>query len=157
MLDQRTLLERYVASGKLMQLSSIMPDGSPAMCHVWYSHSFDPDRLYFISRKDRVHSANIRRDPRVAGGIIAITLTGLGQPVRGVAFSGTATQCADEARVPLERFTERWPHARSTITPERLAKGETVSRIYEIHVAEWVLFDEVSFPDAPRRVIEGRK
>jgi hypothetical protein len=136
-----------------MQVSSLAPDGSPALCHVWYSYKFHPDRLFFISRKDRVHSTNIRNDPRVAGGIVAIPLTELGQTVRGVTFKGLASQLGQESKTEVEDFLERWPKATTAITFDRLVAGETMTRLYQILVTEWLLFDEQNFPSAPRRLV----
>ena len=138
-----------------MQLSSIYKDGSPSLCHVWYSCSFAPDRLYFISRKDRDHSANIRRDPRVAGGIVSIPLSGLGQTVQGVTFKGRASQLADDSRDALAHFIDRWPDAAKIITVDRIAQGLTSSRLFEVSVEEWVLFDEANFPESPRRTVSA--
>lgn len=151
----RNLLEEYVSSGKLMQVATVSDTGHPGLCHVWYYAQFRPDRLYFISRRDRAHSANIRRDERVAGGVVAIPLTGLGQKVRGVTFTGRAAEFGAEVRDQLEAFLARWPNARKTITTERVARDDTPSRLYEIRVDEWVLFDEQAFPDSPRRTISA--
>lgn len=151
----RTVLEEYVQSGKLMQVATISDTGSPAVCHVWYRASFRPDRLYFISRHDREHSANIRRNRQVAGGIVAIPLSGLGQAVRGVTFQGQARELGADAGAELEGFIERWPNAGSIISIKRIADNDTPSRLYEIDIDQWVLFDEQTFPDSPRRVIGG--
>ncbi len=151
----RTLLEEYVYTGKLMQIATLSNTGFPALCHVWYHVQFRPDRFYFISRRDRAHSVNIRQDDRVAGGVVAIPLTGLGQKVRGVTFMGRAAELGAAAHDRLEAFLERWPHARNTITTERVSNDDTPSRLYEIRVDEWVLFDEQAFPDSPRRTIAG--
>jgi len=154
-MDARTVLEEYVRSGNLMQVATVSDVGYPAVCHVWYHVWFRPDRIYFISRRDREHSANIRQDGHVAGGIVTIPLSGLGQTVRGVTFKGRARELGADARVELERFLVRWPHARNIITTERIASGDTTSRLYEIAVGEWVLFDEETFPESPRRVVPG--
>ncbi len=133
-----------------MQVASVSGTGDPAMCHVWYHARFGPDRLYFISRRDREHSVNIRNDERVAGGIVAIPLTGLGQTVRGVTFKGRARELGADASAELQSFLERWPQARSAITLERVAGDDTHSRLYEIRVSQWVLFDEETYPESPR-------
>jgi uncharacterized protein YhbP (UPF0306 family) len=152
--SERQLLTKYVAAGKLMQVATLDTSGVPALCHVWYAASFSPDRLYFISRRDRDHSVNIRQNGRVAGGIVAIRLTGLGQRVRGVTFKGTATQLPqDEIDAALTIFHKRWPTAQPIINPNSLSKGETQTRMYKISVSEWLLFDEKNFPDNPRRVL----
>src|SRR6266699_5956398 len=109
----RSVLEEYDASGKLMQVATLSENGKPAVCHVLYHCGFRPDRLFFISRRDRDHSANIRRDERVAGGIVAIPLSGLGQIVRGVTFKGQARELNADASAELEGFLGRWPGART--------------------------------------------
>lgn len=148
--SERKILEAYVASGTLMQVATISRSGDPAVCHVWYDYSFRPDRLRFMSRNDRDHSQNIRLNGRTAGGIVAIELTGLGQSVRGLTFKGTASElspaeCDDEAA----SFIRRWPAAESSLT------RTSSSRLYEVRVSEWVLFDEENFPSEPRRIISG--
>jgi Pyridoxamine 5'-phosphate oxidase len=152
----RELLEQYVKSGKLMQLATLREDGSPVVCNVWYDAQFAPDLLRFISRHDRNHSANIRKDARVAGSIIAIHLEALGQPVTGVTFTGIARELGTVGVEPeIVAFVKRWPAATDAIDPGRLARGETPTRIYEVAVEKWVLFDEVNFPGQPRQVIQA--
>lgn len=151
--EARDILEEYVRSGKLMQVATISGTGQPAVCHVWYHVQFRPDRLYFISRREREHSANIMQDRRVAGGIVTIPLTALGQTVRGVTFKGRARELAAGAALELEQFLNRWPHAREAISVESVETNRTPSRLYEIQVSEWVLFDEKMFPSEPRRTL----
>jgi uncharacterized protein YhbP (UPF0306 family) len=151
----RQILEEYVTSGTLMQVASLSDDGHPSMCNVWYHVAFRPDRLYFISRHDRVHSGNIKNDERVAGSIVAIPLTGLGQTVRGVTFIGNAYELNAEARSELDSFLKRWPNAQKAISSDRVARDETFSRLYEIRVSAWVLFDEENFPEAPRQSVSA--
>lgn len=152
----RDLLEQYVESGKLMQLATLCAGGSPVVCNVWYDFQFAPDLLRFVSRHDRNHCANIRNDARVAGSIIAIELEGLGQTVRGVTYTGAARELPvvgvdDEIRA----FVTRWPASSATIDPDALANGETATRLYEITVDDWVLFDEENFPDQPRQAVDS--
>ncbi len=151
---ERELLENYVASGKLMQLATLTGQGSPVLCHVWYRASFAPDRLYFISRKDRAHSVNIRRTAAVAGGIVAIDLEGLGQRVRGVTFEGKARELPTVGiDTEIASFVQRWPNAASALDVHQLANDQTSTRMYEVSVESWILFDEENFPDDPRRNI----
>jgi hypothetical protein len=151
---ERKLVEEYVSSGKLMQVATLAADGQPEVCNVWYDPHFRPDLLRFISRHTRNHSENIRARPGVAGSIVAIPLVGLGQTARAVTFRGQATELLTigvdtEAR----SFIGRWPAAESAIDPDALARNETTSRLYEIRVTEWILFDEENFPEQPRRVV----
>jgi uncharacterized protein YhbP (UPF0306 family) len=151
----RDILEDYVSGGQLMQVATLTsPDTVPGLCSVWYDAHFGPDLVRFISRHDRQHSRAIRADPRVAGAIVAIPLTGLGQVARGVTFTGRAHELPllgiDQQ---ISDFCRRWPKAHPAIDPAKLAAGETSSRLYEIGVTEWVLFDEQNFPQQPRQII----
>ena len=150
----REFLKEYVESGKLMQLATLRSDGSPELCNVWYDPHFGPDLLRFISRHDRNHSVNICTDGRVAGSIIAIHLEALGQKVRGVTFTGAGRE------LPLvgigdaiDSFVSRWPASTVVIDAERLTNGDIPTRMYEVIIDEWVLFDEVNFPEQPRQTI----
>jgi uncharacterized protein YhbP (UPF0306 family) len=156
MSDDRELLEEYIDEGKLMQLATRDNDG-PWMCNVWYAHRFAPDRIYFISSVARHHSQQIRDDGAVAGTIMHEQLEQLGQKVRGVTFRGHATELPTEGiDEAIAHFLARWPTASGGIDAKLLAAGETPIRLYEISVREWVLFDEVNFPDQPRRDIVAR-
>lgn len=148
----RTLLEQYVRTGTLMQLATLRPGGSPVVCNVWYDAHFAPDVLRFVSRHGRHHSVNIRDDPRVAGSIVAIDLEGLGQKARGVTFTGAARELdPSRAGAEIAAFTRRWPAASAALEPG------TPHRLYEVTVDEWVLFDEVNFPEQPRQVVDGTR
>lgn len=135
-----------------MQLSTVCGDGTPTVCSVWYLPVFRPDRLYFVSRTDRLHSNNIRRNPAVAGAILDSPPTELGLTARGVSFTGRARQLPgvgidEQARA----FVDRWPNAAGVVS----AMPEGASRMFEIDVAQWVLFDEENFRGGPRREIDG--
>lgn len=154
--DARAVLEEYVQSGTLMQLASLSSDGAPVVCNVWYNVHFAPDVLRFISRCDRNHCQNIRADGRVAGSIIAIQMEGLGRKVRGVTYTGTARELPTEGiDEQAAAFVARWPRAEPSLDPGKLARGETMTRLYEISVAEWVLFDDTNFPEQPRQVVKA--
>jgi Pyridoxamine 5'-phosphate oxidase len=156
MATERELLEEYVATGMLMQVATLTSHGTPVVCNVWYDYSFAPDVLRFISRPQRHHSDNIRRRPPVAGSIVAIALEGLGQVARAVTFSGNAHELPTVGfEAEASAFVARWPRAADAIDPVRLARDEATSRLYEIEVVEWVLFDEANFPDRPRRSMPG--
>ncbi len=157
MVSSRDVLEAYVLGGQLMQVSTLTPNGGPVLCSVWYDAHFSPDVVRFISRADRQHCQNIRADPRVAGAVVAIPLIGLGQPVRGVSFTGRASELPIRGTdQQVEDFCRRWPAAHTAVDPKNRAPGDTQSRLYEIRVADWVLFDEENFPHQPRQSLLGR-
>jgi uncharacterized protein YhbP (UPF0306 family) len=156
MADLRELLKDYVTSGKAMQLATLDSDGAPYVNNLWFASSLGPDRLYFISRPNRLHCEYIRSRPRVAGAILAIELQSLSQAVRGVTFTGTAAELPttgidDQIAV----YVGRWPEAAKAIDPVRLASGEAHHRLYEITVTGWVLYDEENFRADPRQPIEA--
>ncbi|WP_280271562.1 pyridoxamine 5'-phosphate oxidase family protein [Nocardia wallacei] len=149
---ERELLEEYIADGGLMQLSTVRPDGTPVVCTVWYVATFYPDRLRFISRTDRVHSHNIRRNPAVAGAVLADPPAELGLPGWDVSFTGRAVELPGTGIDAEKReFAARWPRATGVLE----AMPDCASRMYEIAVERWVLFDEENFRESPRREIAG--
>ncbi|MEU0539636.1 pyridoxamine 5'-phosphate oxidase family protein [Nocardia sp. NPDC005978] len=151
-MEERRLLEEYVAGGGLMQLATVGDDGTPRVCSVWYLPSFGPDRLHFISRRDRLHSKNIDGNPAVAGAIIDNPPAELGLTGRGVSFTGVARELPGTGNDDVAAaFAARWPRAGGVLS----AMPDAASRLYEIAVSEWVLFDEENFPASPRRVISA--
>ena len=154
MADARDLLEDYVRSGKVMQLSTLDDEGAPYVNNLWFASSLRPDRLYFISRPARLHCANIRSRPRVAGAILTIALENPKQPVRGVTFTGTAVELPTtniDAQIAI--YAGRWPETAAAIDPARLASGEAHHRLYEITVRSWILYDEENFRADPRQPV----
>ncbi|MDF5756123.1 pyridoxamine 5'-phosphate oxidase family protein [Spongiactinospora sp. TRM90649] len=142
MTTPRALLEEYVSGGKVMQLATLT-GGMPRVCTVWYQAAFRPDRLRWISRHDREHSRAIATDPNVAGVIVTIPLDTLGQNVRGVSFTGLARELpVVGADAEVHAFTERWPAAAAAL--DAMPTGPT--RLYEVVVEAWVVFDEEHFP-----------
>ncbi|MBG0818378.1 pyridoxamine 5'-phosphate oxidase family protein [Planomonospora sp. ID82291] len=154
MTTPRALLEDYVTGGTLMQLATLGADGAPLACSLWYHPHFAPDMLRWISRHDRAHSRNLAADSRVAGAIVAIDLDGLGQTVRGVSFTGRARELpAVGIEEQISAFIARWPAAAGALDPARLAARQSPTRLYEVTITGWVLFDEENFPDQPRQEI----
>jgi len=148
---ERSVLAQYLDRGKLAQVATLDKTGTPAVCNVWYDFTIEPDRLVFMSRRDRDHSENIRNNARVAGSIVAIPFEGLGDRVQGLTFKGNASEL-DPSDHPetAHHFIDRWSNARPPLT----SPGQM--RLYEIAVTEWQLFDEVNFPEEPKRIIIPR-
>lgn len=155
---EREILETLIKQGRLMQVSTLSEGGTPRVCHVWFHATLAPDRLYFISRNNRKHSLDIARNPVVGGGIVSNVPQKLGDKVQGVTFTGKGVEVATgrAVRLLLTDFIRRWPQAREIVTIDRIEKNLTLTRLYEITVDEWALFDEVNFPDEPRIVLPGR-
>jgi hypothetical protein len=154
--NPRHVLESGVLRARVMQVATLTESGAAVTCQVWFQADFRPDRLYFISRPDRRHSINIRRDARVSAGIPLEVPQELGERVRGVTLTGNARE-VPQALFPViaQGFIRRWPRAVGALTPLTDDPASTPSRLYEIAVLDWVLFDEVNFPDEPRIVLDG--
>ena len=147
-MDKLAILRDYVESAKVMQLATLTKDG-PWICHVWYVADWTKDRLLFTSRTTRNHSIHIERDQRVAGGILDMQLKSLGQPVRGISFTGKARVVPLQDLVnSISIFCSRWPI--TDLTQAAIVNGSTNTRVYEILIDKWVLHDEVNFPSDPR-------
>lgn len=155
MVDARALLLDEVRAGKALQLATLGPDGAPVVCNLWFASSFEPDRLFFISRPSRAHCGNLRRDPRVAGAVLAIQLDDPGSTAaRGVQFTGNAVELPttgiDEQ---IGIYAGRWPATANAIDPGRMERGEAHHRVYQIDVTDWVLYDEANFGKDPRQPV----
>ena len=156
MVDARALLLDEVRAGKAMQLATLGADGAPAVCNLWFAASFEPDRLLFISRPSRAHCENLRRDPRVAGAVLAIQLDDPGSTAaRGVQFTGNAVELPTTGiDTQIAVYAGRWPATANAIDPGRLERGEAHHRVYQIDVTEWVLYYEANFGKDPRQTVE---
>jgi len=155
--DPRQLLEDYLRTAKVMQLATLDDDGAPYANNLWFASAVAPDRLFFISRPDRVHCANIRRASRVAGAVLNIDLTDPSQAVRGVTFTATARELPitgiDEQ---IRAYAGRWPTTAAAIDPATMAAGEAHHRLYQLDVTGWVLYDEVNFRGHARQSVDVR-
>jgi hypothetical protein len=155
MTDARALLLDEVRAGKALQLATLGPDGAPVVCNLWFASSFEPDRLFFISRPSRAHCANLRRDSRVAGAVLAIQLDDPGSTAaRGVQFTGRAVELPTTGiGEQIAVYAGRWPATANAIDPVRMERGEAHHRVYQIEVTDWVLYDEANFGKDPRQSV----
>jgi uncharacterized protein YhbP (UPF0306 family) len=149
--DAATLLRGHLAKGKLMQLATVTSIGDPWLCHVWYAADENLD-LIFTSRATRRHSGEIRKDGRVAGGIVPILADGLGNKVQGIVFEGRAVELdGNDIRIAYQVYATRWPQFREMVSIDSLLSRSTESRLYRVKPGRYVVFDEISFPDDPRQ------
>ncbi len=138
-----------------MQLSTVDPSSEPWVVHVWYASTPSLD-LIFVSRLTRVHSEHLRMRPPVAGGIIAIELERPGQKVQGVTFTGRAYECpSEECDDAYRAYAECWPQAHDLFPLAAIQAGDSMMRLYRVRPQAFVLFDEVNFPEEPKRVVSA--
>jgi uncharacterized protein YhbP (UPF0306 family) len=146
----RGLIEEYLNAAKLMQVATCIND-QPWLAHVWFAPD-DKLNLYFISRRDRRHSEEIRTQHKVAGGIVQPPFEGLGQKVRGLTFQGTAEQVGlVHLREAYGVYKRKWPQVTEHAGIDGIISNAIATRFYKIAPSLYVLFDEVNFPEQPRQ------
>jgi len=147
----RTRIRQYFGGGQILHLATV-GNGVPWLCHVWYAMGVEEQSLVFTSNRSRRHSREILAQPRVAGGVVAIPLDGLGQRVRGISFEGHALEAVGDAMLPAyDAYAGRWPKVREMFTAKDIEAGATPMRMYVIKMSRIVLFDEVNYPSNPRQ------
>lgn len=152
MKDLREMILDYLGESKLMQIATAK-DNKPWVATVWYANDDDLN-IYFISRKVRRHSLEIKENPNVAGAIVKPHLQGSGEKVRGLQFEGTVEWCfGDTLKRACELYVEKYPTA-ERIPLEMLEDRNSTGAFYAIRPSLFVLFDEVNFPDQPRQELK---
>ncbi len=143
------LIRDYLEKAKLMQIATVSK-GKPWVASVWYVHD-DTLNLYFISRKTRRHSLELKADPNVAGAITTPHVIGSGEKARGLQFEGTAEECAGRGmETARELYMKKYAGAED-ISLEELRDPSFIAAFYVVHPSVFVLFDEVNFPKEPRQ------
>jgi len=147
----RKLVVDYLNEAKLMQIATVK-NNKPWVATVWYVHDEELN-LYFISRKSRRHSLELKENPNIAGAITKPYTIGSGEKVGGLQFEGKAHDLTDEPDT-LEKIVKlyhgKYPKAED-IPLEKLTDPKWVATFYVVHPKAFVLFDEVNFPDNPRQ------
>lgn len=145
------LIREYLDEGALMQVATCR-NNQPWTCNVWYSYD-DHLNLYFISSNQRRHCEEIRDNERVAAAIVhPIYNEAGGQECRGITLEGTATELGIlSSGKAFDNFMRRWPKAKKYVAKKDLIKNLTKVRFYKVTPKTIVLFDEVNYPDQPRR------
>jgi uncharacterized protein YhbP (UPF0306 family) len=145
------LVKEYFLSGKLLHLATSFNSNS-WLCHVWYAIHEENKSIIYTSNRLRRHSQEIFNNPKVAGGVVAVNLEGLGQKVRGLSFEGTAAEASEsELENIYESYALRWPQVRSMFSTQDILSKKVDMRMYCVKFTKIVLFDEVNFPSSPRQ------
>jgi uncharacterized protein YhbP (UPF0306 family) len=151
--DLNFFIKDYLNQGKLLHLAT-SSENSLWLCHVWYALGQDISEIIFTSNKSRRHSQEIKNNPIVAGGVIAIELEGLGQKVRGLSFEGLAEEVANtQIEDAYVLYAKRWPQIQQMFTAQDILYNKVDMRMYKIKLTKVVLFDEVNFPKNPRQEV----
>ncbi len=143
----RKLIEDYLKEAKMMQVATAH-DNQPWVCTVYFAFD-DSLNLYWISKPSSRHSEEIRNNEKVAGAIVLPHVPG--DKVRGIQFQGIAKELTKkvDAALGMKYYADRYG-----MKPERakaILDGSDGHVCYKITPSLYVLFDEVNFPDNPRR------
>lgn len=148
-MDLRKLIEDYLKEAKLMQLATCKGD-KPWICSVWYVHDKNWN-LYFISQKNRRHSLELKENHHVAGAIVSPHTKGSGEKVRGLQFEGKARETKEDEADKANRLYRTKYALAEHINLEELMDPKVTYGYYIIEPKNFVLFDEINFPDNPRQ------
>lgn len=151
--DIRKLVIDYLNEAELMQIATVR-DNKPWVATVWFAYDKNMN-FYFISRKTRRHSLELKDNPSVAGAIVKPHRT-LGVKTRGIQFEGEASEVSLlELPNAFNLFVNRYPETKKFMKSVRdIVKNITDHHIYKIIPSMIVLFDEVNFPDNSRQELK---
>lgn len=146
------LAKIFLEESSVMQVATL-DSMLPWICSVWYAADEDFN-LYFISKDWREHSRHIEINSNVACAITKGFTEGPGQKVQGVQIRGKAHRAKlRELPHAYKTYSSKWPQLLKVGTLEAF-KGKTAGTEMFVVVPEKViLFDEVNFPEEPRRQI----
>lgn len=133
--DVEKVVREYIEKTVHMSLATVSSD-APWVCEVHFAYD-DNLNLYFRSLKSRRHSQEIAANPKVAGNII--DKYGLGDPVVGVYFEGTAEliSAGDEQNLAAECLKKRLKIVDDIVAE---AANDDGHQFYKITVANWYVF-----------------
>ena len=143
----RKLIENYLKEAKMLQVATAKGN-QPWACTVYFA--FDEElNIYWISKPTRRHSKELRNNAKVAG-VIVLPHTP-GDDVRGIQLKGVAKELTDkdEATSGMKYYAERFGMKQDRV--KAILNGDDGHACYKITPNLYVLFDEVNFPDDPRK------
>ncbi len=145
----KKMIMDYLDECKLMTIATVNGN-KPWAATVWYVHGKDFS-LYFLSRRGRRHSLELKNNPNAAGTITKPHMKGSGEKVRGLQFEGIAKEASGKTlRRAQKLYLAKCPKAQK-IPVERLEDPKFIATFYVVRPRIFVLFDEVNFPDDPRQ------
>ena len=153
--DLKGMMRDYLKEAKLMQIATAK-ENKPWIATVWYVHD-DEFNLYFISKRKRRHSLEIKANQNVAGAIVKPHFKGNGEKVRGLQFEGLAEEAKGaELEKARKSYLEKYELAEK-IPIEKLQDPDFIATFYVIRPDRIVLFDEVNFPEKPQQELKLSK
>lgn len=148
-MNLRSLIEEYLKKAKLMQIATDKKN-KPWIASVWYAHD-EQLHLYFLSRKNRRHSFELKENPHIAGAIVIPHTKGSGETVRGLQFEGVARETNKTELTKAKNLYEKKHEQAERLDLTELLKPDIQYTYYIIEPKLFVLFDELNFPENPRQ------
>ncbi|MBI2545082.1 MAG: pyridoxamine 5'-phosphate oxidase family protein [Candidatus Aenigmarchaeota archaeon] len=151
MLNLKKIITKYLKEAKLMQIAT-SKNNKPWVATVWYVQD-EKLNLYFISRRSRRHSSELKDNRNVAGAIVKPHTKGSGEKVVGLQFEGTSHDLTDEPNEikKADRLYHKKYSLAEHISLKQLTDPKWVATYYVVHPKVFVLWDEINFPDNPRQ------
>lgn len=145
-MDPQQLIDEYLPKQHMMQLATCI-NGQPWCCTVYFVHD-DKRNLYWASLPARRHSREIEQNSKVA---VAIPIKhAKGEKVVGIQVEGTAEmlQPSESNRLIIEAYACKF--GRDAEWVDDFTAGKNQHQLYKLTPQNFVLFDDVNFPDNPR-------
>lgn len=153
-MNPREYYVSYLRDIKLMQLATCQ-NNRPWLCNVWYVMD-DQDRVYWISRETRRHSQDLEINPYAACTFHAPYTGGLGEKGQSLVMSGPVVKLNGEScHEPYALYAVRFPKIMEFQPLDHFLTHQAHHHFYQLTPDDIVWFDEINFPDDPRRVVRG--
>lgn len=142
------LLHSYLKAGGVMQLATAREE-QPWICTVYYVAD-EQRNLYWLSYPERRHSQEIADNEKVAVTIVIKT----DKPVVGVQAEGSATKVTEHEVIAdiMALYVAKYDAGKQFY--ENFMNGTNRHAMYKFTPKQYVLFDELNFPDDGRRIVD---
>lgn len=144
----KELIAEYLKKTRMMQLATCFKS-QPWACTVYYAYDEDWN-MYWISLPERRHSHDIAKNPKVAGTMAYSQEPHPKNGVRGLQFEGVARLLSGEDEERASKLYIKQLKREATLL-EDIRSGKNPHKFYMAKPTMFVLFDSVSFPEAPRQ------
>ena len=131
-----------------MMCMATTQNNKPWACTVYYVVDNDLN-LYWASPEETNHSQHIKNNENVS---VAIPVTHKkSQPVVGMQIEGKAEQVQgiENIKPVAEKYAKEYGFGEKWI--EKFSSDKTKHKLYKLSPSRFVLFDDVKFPDSPRK------
>lgn len=139
------LVKDYLQQGRMMQVATVR-DGQPWICTVYFVADAQ-ENFYWLSLPERRHSKEIANHSKVA---VAVPIK-FDMPVIGIQAEGRAEVVSDHNEIAsaMKLYTEKYESGKKFY--DNFVAGKNQHVLYRFSPKAIVLFDEVTYPEAPTR------